>query len=376
MNSGIYEYYCVKNDEEYLAHHGVKKQRWGERNGPPYPLDYNKLADEAEQRGLDRNEVISEAKLKAIRRGDLEEVNNNKEYFTEQEVRDVIKRFELNNQLSDLSKEPDKTDLRIAKAEDFIDKAVKVSNVVNKGTTVWDSFARLSNGLGLTKPPLPIIDPNLASSFYKKSEAASSALHKQRIADNQLELNEQNRQKARQEKEKAKQEKIRTKAARRQEREAAHPEIAAQREVRAQAARQREEQRVQAAQQREQQRQQAAEQRRQARAEERERARWQRTVVANNNAYLAALERDRRRAESEQAAQQRAEERERNRINRQHAAAQREFERTFDRNQRELQSSGQQYTQSQQNTPIYTATSAMNEIMTQGQAYVDRVNRI
>lgn len=24
----------------YIAHHGIKGQKWGERNGPPYPLDY------------------------------------------------------------------------------------------------------------------------------------------------------------------------------------------------------------------------------------------------------------------------------------------------------------------------------------------------
>ena len=23
----------------YLIHHGVKGQKWGEKNGPPYPLD-------------------------------------------------------------------------------------------------------------------------------------------------------------------------------------------------------------------------------------------------------------------------------------------------------------------------------------------------
>lgn len=28
--------------QDYLAHHGVKGQKWGERNGPPYPLDSSK----------------------------------------------------------------------------------------------------------------------------------------------------------------------------------------------------------------------------------------------------------------------------------------------------------------------------------------------
>lgn len=33
------QYYGVVRSEEYLAHHGRKGQKWGVRNGPPYPLD-------------------------------------------------------------------------------------------------------------------------------------------------------------------------------------------------------------------------------------------------------------------------------------------------------------------------------------------------
>ena len=30
-----YKNYC----DQYLAHHGIKGQHWGVKNGPPYPLD-------------------------------------------------------------------------------------------------------------------------------------------------------------------------------------------------------------------------------------------------------------------------------------------------------------------------------------------------
>lgn len=30
------------NNEDYLAHHGIKGQEWGVKNGPPYPLDSGK----------------------------------------------------------------------------------------------------------------------------------------------------------------------------------------------------------------------------------------------------------------------------------------------------------------------------------------------
>ena len=32
--------YCgTDNDDEYLMHHGIRGQKWGVKNGPPYPLD-------------------------------------------------------------------------------------------------------------------------------------------------------------------------------------------------------------------------------------------------------------------------------------------------------------------------------------------------
>lgn len=41
----VMEAYSVKMlDGDYLEHHGIKGQHWGERNGPPYPL--NKISTE------------------------------------------------------------------------------------------------------------------------------------------------------------------------------------------------------------------------------------------------------------------------------------------------------------------------------------------
>ena len=44
MDKGIYW-----NDELY--HHGVKNQKWGVRNGPPYPLNSKGTQKKSERKG-------------------------------------------------------------------------------------------------------------------------------------------------------------------------------------------------------------------------------------------------------------------------------------------------------------------------------------
>lgn len=44
-----------RNDfRDYLAHHGIRGMKWGKRNGPPYPLDYD-AHSKAEKRLMDAN---------------------------------------------------------------------------------------------------------------------------------------------------------------------------------------------------------------------------------------------------------------------------------------------------------------------------------
>lgn len=52
--------------ELYLAHHGIKGQRWGVRNGPPYPLSMSKRSASEKKAGLGSS--IKKAASKAVRR--------------------------------------------------------------------------------------------------------------------------------------------------------------------------------------------------------------------------------------------------------------------------------------------------------------------
>ena len=45
-------------DQNYLSHHGIKGQKWGKKNGPPYPLD-SKTAERVKSKAkvIKRNTV-------------------------------------------------------------------------------------------------------------------------------------------------------------------------------------------------------------------------------------------------------------------------------------------------------------------------------
>lgn len=139
--------YGILINDDYLAHHGILGQKWGKKNGPPYPLDYKKLSAEEKEK----------AKADAIRRGDLDEVQFNRHEFTDAEVRAAMERFKLNKSLDELNYKHVKSGME--KAAELTNKVYQTAAMVDKGVDAWNVFAKVSNSLGLTKPKdLPIID--------------------------------------------------------------------------------------------------------------------------------------------------------------------------------------------------------------------------
>lgn len=105
----------MKNNELY--HHGRLGQRWGKKNGPPYPLDYSQLSQAERER----------AKSRAKREGNLKEAADNKIYYSDQELRDVVNRFKLNREVSELLT-PD----NVSKGMKTVDNLTKKLNTVEK----------------------------------------------------------------------------------------------------------------------------------------------------------------------------------------------------------------------------------------------------
>lgn len=64
----------------YLAHHGIKDQRWGIQNGPPYPLA-NSQRSKAERRSNKESksskEMTIDAKYREIKSSPVDSINKN-----------------------------------------------------------------------------------------------------------------------------------------------------------------------------------------------------------------------------------------------------------------------------------------------------------
>jgi len=50
------ELYAIRVSDDYLEHHGVDGQKWGKRNGPPYPLNAEGKADLREQKKAEKEQ--------------------------------------------------------------------------------------------------------------------------------------------------------------------------------------------------------------------------------------------------------------------------------------------------------------------------------
>ncbi len=204
--------YYSENDFR-LYHHGIKGQKWGVENGPPYPLDRaistgqrlknaassaagkikehrakraeikaakkeeerkkreaeeaekKRQAEEAEKKRVEEERARHEAeKQDAIKSGDVAKVEQFKTEMSLQELNEAVQRINLNRQISNATpKEPSKFDKAVAALD-------KTKTVVNKGVEYWNSFAKIYNSFN--EDPLPVIDGSLAAKLAEKDKKA------------------------------------------------------------------------------------------------------------------------------------------------------------------------------------------------------------
>lgn len=117
------DYYGNNDWRDYLAHHGILGQKWGKRNGPPYPLD-----------GSDHS--ASEKKAgwrKSLGGGESSSVRKKRRYITK-ETKRASKRYD---------KEIRKSDKEVTRAGKKYEKAAaKGSGSVNKKRELYEDAKR------------------------------------------------------------------------------------------------------------------------------------------------------------------------------------------------------------------------------------------
>lgn len=193
------------NEYTHLEHHGIEDQRWGHRNGPPYPLEPDQMTsaqqrananegwfkrkkrEAAEKKEAERQAKIAEKerKIKAkklkknlaraarkyglnqekkneiIRKGDVAKAHKYKDAFSQKEIADLLERKRLNDML----------DMEVSKIsqrqkEDGIRKFETMGRYLNTvvgvgkaGVDLYNIYAGVSNALMGTNKSLISLNP-------------------------------------------------------------------------------------------------------------------------------------------------------------------------------------------------------------------------
>lgn len=94
--------YIINYNKNFLMHHGVKGQKWGEKNGPPYPLS-DKVKSIAYRGGYDaegnKKYKTNKKDVKAAR--DI--IDKNLKYMSNKELNEYKNRLILENSIEDIT---------------------------------------------------------------------------------------------------------------------------------------------------------------------------------------------------------------------------------------------------------------------------------
>ena len=175
----------IVGDKDYLMHHGIKGQKWGVENGPPYPLNDTVKAIAYRGGKLKDGREATNFTLKDVKRA-RKIVNKNMKMMTEDDIREYKARLLLENEMGSILG-TDTTDKLIRKLKDNAVDAAATS-VKNAGTKVLTKIE--VNAIG--KAVETVFGPDVAAmvtnglSAYDLKEKAQA----KKKADRDAKLNE------------------------------------------------------------------------------------------------------------------------------------------------------------------------------------------
>ena len=161
-----------RDSPNYLMHHGIEKQKWGVRRGPPYPLKKGinspiKKITKAAKNRIEKNKKVradkkaEAAASKAVKKETLQDKINK---MSDDELRSRINRLKLENEFKrELPREKE--------GETFLKKSAKVMNDLK---VAGDTFASLmETGKRISKIlGIDINDPNDFKNILGKNSYA------------------------------------------------------------------------------------------------------------------------------------------------------------------------------------------------------------
>lgn len=170
----------MRNDysSNYLAHHGILGQKWGQQNGPPYPLDSKdhsssekkagwrsslKAKSDAKKKAKKQNAALEKArqaraekakqdklekefndkKQKILKSGKASEVAKYKGQMTNQELSEALNRIRWEADLDRMSAAEEKSSFD--KIDKLMAKARTVKNWADTAMDVYDTIATVYN---------------------------------------------------------------------------------------------------------------------------------------------------------------------------------------------------------------------------------------
>lgn len=194
-------------DEYYLAHHGREGQRWGERNGPPYPLDRETVAsiyggdvikktnkyvsekisdgrkkykeyriESARRKAEKAEEERNKEKQRIINSGDPKLVRESYTKLSNSELEAALKRLDLSKRLKDYENglSPEKTDkAKTPTIKQLVNKANTVNQTLTTGRNLWNTIATIHNTY--SDDPWTVIDGTFYKGQMQKRQAEREA---------------------------------------------------------------------------------------------------------------------------------------------------------------------------------------------------------
>lgn len=136
--------------EDYIAHYGTPKQRWGQRNYQYPDGSYTELGKERRRVGTgERRPLLTEEekrqrresyydKKDAIRKGDIIYASKHLSEFSNQELDDIVDRYYKNKKISEITAQIEGTDKSMT--EKIAEKLKPIASIADSSATIAKSI--------------------------------------------------------------------------------------------------------------------------------------------------------------------------------------------------------------------------------------------